>query len=227
MSCSPPAGGQDGQRYGRIRLQPVPAACRATWYTASRYGGQPVGRAGGFRRGREFGRRRGGGNWLAGAVRVAEPFDAQVDFGVEEQVHHRAPCLGLLDHGGQLVDGLGRGYDGAYPHHLEMRAHRPVALPPADVDGEGSLEVQRAVSKPQFGGGAAECHRLAAAQRSQHSLQRRRSLASTAVRRRLVKDKTARLCMPAPLRGSGGPAGPRTRSRRGGGRRPGNSPPRR
>ena len=34
-------------------------------------------------------------------------------------------------------------------------------------------------------------------------------------------------CMPAPLRGSGGPAVLRTRSRRAGGRRPGSSPPRR
>ena len=34
---------------------------------------------------------------LAGAAGVAEPFDPQVDFGVQEQVHHRAPRLGLVD----------------------------------------------------------------------------------------------------------------------------------
>jgi len=39
----------------------------------------------------------GPGRFLAGAVGVTVPFDAQVDLGVQEEVQHRAPRLGLLD----------------------------------------------------------------------------------------------------------------------------------
>ena len=46
---------------------------------------------------------------------------------VQEHVQHRAPRPGLLDHRGELLQGLGGGHDGAYADGLEVRAHRLAA----------------------------------------------------------------------------------------------------
>ncbi len=50
---------------------------------------------------------------LQAVASIADPLDLQVHLGVKEQVHHRAECLGLLDHRGKRLDGLIGGDDGA------------------------------------------------------------------------------------------------------------------
>jgi hypothetical protein len=109
------------------------------------------------------------------------------------QQPHRAPGLGLLDHGAQRGHGLGGGHNRPQPHGLEVRPHRPVALPAADVDCERRLEVQGLIAQDQLGGGAVERHRLTPAQRAQHRLQRRGALAGAAMRHRLIQGDRAEL----------------------------------
>ena len=119
-------------------------ALRSTWASASPAGNlagasaRPIPRSGpGCSR---------PGDALLGAAAVAQPLHPQVDFGVEEQVHHRAPGLSLLYHSGQFADGLAGGHDSTHPHSAPSTACSGVGPSPVPPCSVGSSRTTRPAS---------------------------------------------------------------------------------